>query len=414
MAHNRRSPITALAAVLAISLPVEAAEWLAEPAVNASEEYNDNIRMTNADHNSVMGTHLDPRLKLSRRTELWDLNANGRVRASWYTGEDGLDTVDNFLTVAGKRKFERGTFEALASQVNDNTLQTEVLDIDTGITTVQVDRTNRSLYFTGTYLWAEDTWLEASVSYSTVAYDEGERFGLLDFDYLTPGLRIVHKLNPTTQLFTTYNHSKVDYEGASEQTSKTDSLQIGAEHSISEMWRLRGSAGSRRTRTSELLTTYVERPGFEIFFPAIYNTVSVPRDSETTGLVYDASLTRQLETGDISLLGRQSITPSSTGTDTETTLIELNGMYKFDAKLSARLAVSFYRSTTVGDITTQADSDRYRVAPSLNWQLDEELSLNAGYTYTRIVRNTASNDTVDGNAAFIGLGYSWPRFAISR
>lgn len=31
---------------------------------------------------------------LPRRTELWDLNANGRVRAAWYNGDDDLDTVD--------------------------------------------------------------------------------------------------------------------------------------------------------------------------------------------------------------------------------------------------------------------------------------------------------------------------------
>ncbi len=314
---HRRWPLLALAAALTASLGVDAAEWVAEPSVNLREEYNDNIRLTSADHDSVWGTILDPRLKLSRRSDLWDVNASGRLRASRYTGQSELDTIDNFFDVAAKRKLERGSLDASASQINDTTLQNEVLDFDTGLTVTQIDRTQRNLRLAGEFMFTEATWMEAPVDYDTLEYDGGTQYGLLDYTYLTPGLRVIHQLDPQTQVFGILNRSKVDYDTTTELESTTDSLQLGAAYDITETWKVSGSVGSRRTSTSSLVPTAVPRPGLEFLFPFIYDIAYVPRDSESTGLVYDASLTRKFETGSLSLSANRSVTPGSTGTDTE-------------------------------------------------------------------------------------------------
>lgn len=415
---HRRLPCLVLAATSAIPLAVaptlHAAEWVAEPSVTLRGEYDDNIRLTSLDHDDVWGTIVDPSLKLSRRTELWDLNATGRVRAAWYSGDDDLDTVDNFLDLAAERRFERGSLEASAGLANDTTLQNEYLDIDTGLVINQIDRSRRSARLAGQYMFTEATWVEASVDYSQVEYDDGLRYGLLDYDYLTPGLRIVHQLNPTTQVFGILSHARVDYDTASELESKTDSLQLGAAYDITEVWKVSGSIGTRRTETSSLVPNAVPRPGLEFLFPFIYDVVYETRDSETTGLVYDASLTREFETGSLKLSASRSIVPSSTGSDTETTRFDLNGTRRFSAQLWAQLAVSYYRSDTVGDIRTRADLDRYRIAPSLTWKLDRDLSLRAGYAYTHVKRDVAVDDTADSNMAFVSLGYSWPRLSMSR
>jgi len=47
--------------------------------------------------------------------------------------------------------------------------------------------------------------------------------------------------------------------------------------------------------------------------------------------------------------------------------------------------------------------------------LDEELALNTGYVYTRVDHNRLLDDyTVDSNAVYVSLGYSWPRISMSR
>lgn len=412
---HRCLPLLALAIALASSPGVNAAEWVAEPVVNLREEYNDNIRMTELDHSSVWGTTLDPRVKLSRRSELWDLSGNARLRASKYAGEDGLDTTDSFLDIAAKRQFERGSWQASASQVNDTTLQNEELDLDTGLTYTQVGRTTRSVHIAGEYLFTEATWLEASIDYSNLGYDQGETYGLLDYDYLTPGLRTVHQLDLQTQIFAIVNRSKVSYETDTDLESNTDSLQLGASYDITETWKVKGSVGSRRTNTSSMVPTGVPRPGLEDFYPYIYDIVYVPRDSESTGLVYNATLTRKLETGEFSIDASRAITPSSTGTDTDTTSIDLNGMYMLDAKLSASLAVSYLQSATVGGTSTQADNDRFRISPGIHRRLDRDWNLSAGYTYGRTeYKNRSTNNNASSNAVYINLGYAWPRISVSR
>jgi hypothetical protein len=411
---DNRLRLWSLGFALVSSPSVHAAEWVAEPMVNLREEYNDNIRLTNIEHDDVWVTTLDPSLKLSRNSELWDVNASGRLRASMYSGIDGLDTVDNFFDAATKRHLERGSLSASASLANDTTLQSEVLDQDTGLTINQIDRTRYNYRLAGEYMFTEATWLEASVDYSTLQYDGGEAFGLFDYDYLTPGLRVVHQLEPQLQVFGILSHSKVTYDTSSELESKTDNLQLGAAYDITETWKISGSVGSRRTDTSSLVPTAVPRPGLEFLFPFIYDIALVGRDSETTGLIYDASLTRKFETGSISLNANQSVTPSSTGTDTEATRITFTGRKRLSAKLSSVLAVSYYQSTTVGDTTTTADTDRYRVAPALTWHIDEDLALNACYTYTRVKRIYSSDQTADSNVVFASLGYTWPRMSVSR
>lgn len=408
MRVNRCLPHWVLVAAATASLTAEAAEWAAQPNISVGGEYNDNYRLTGAPHDDVWGVIVDPRLKLSRRSELWDVNASGRVRAARYTGEDGLNTVNNYFDVATKRNLERGALEAKLSLVNDTTLQNQFLDIDTGLTTAQVDRTQQSLRLAGNYLFTEATWVEASASYTQQGYEDGERYGLRDYDYLTPALRLIHQYTPQTQVFGVLSHSKVEYDVAAPQQleSKTNSLQLGAAYDITERWKVSASVGTRRTTSSAVTVQTIVIP----FFGPISRLVS--SKDESTGLVYDASVTRELETGSVSLTASQSVTPSATGRDTESTRISLNGTHDISAKLSAALAVSFYRTTNVGDTTTVADTDRYRITPSLTWRLDENLALNAGYIHTRVERS--AGNTVDSNAVYATLGYSWPPLAVSR
>lgn len=415
MPNCRRLPLWALvAAALTANLAAQAAEWVAEPYVFVRGEYDDNFRLTNLPHDDVWGLIADPRLKLSRRSELWDFSASGRVRAANYIGEDRLNTVDNFFDASAKRRLERGSVEASASLINDTTLQNEFLDFDTGLTVFNIDRSQRELRLAGEYLFTETDWVEASIAYSKLDYKDGERYGFLDYDYLTPSLRLIHQYNPQTQVYGILSHSKVDYDIATDLESTTNSLQLGVAYDITETWNVSASVGSRRTETSSLVPTAVPRPGLEFLFPFIYDVVFVNRDSESNGLVYDATLSREFETGSLKLSASQSVTPSSNGTDAETTIINLDGTYAIDAKLSAGLAVSYYQSSTVGDIRTRADNDRYRIAPTLTWRLDEELSLNTGYTYTRIQREALTGEAADSNAIFVSLGYVWPRMSVSR
>lgn len=388
----------------------ETAEWLAEPSVAARAEYNDNIRLTAAEHDAVWGAILDPKLRLSRRTEVWDMNASGRLHAANYNGQDGLNTVDQFLDFATKRQFERAKLSASASVANDTTFQDERVDLDAGVTTTQVDRLRKEASVAASYLFTEANWLEASLNYSTIKYDDGVRYGLLNYDYISPALRLVHQVNPKLQTFGILSRSSVDYDRSDELESNTDSLQLGGAYDFSERSKITASVGSRRTQTSSMVA--VPRPGFEVFYPFIYDLAS--RDSESAGLVYDGAFVRKFETGTLDLSVAREVTPSSTGTDTDTVRASLAGSRQFSAKLSAHLAVSYFRSETVGGAQTLADRTYVRLSPSASWRLDRDLYVNFGYTHTRVDRQATDAEAVNGNALFLGIGYDWPPLAVSR
>ncbi|MBU2478442.1 MAG: outer membrane beta-barrel protein [Gammaproteobacteria bacterium] len=414
----RRGLLATVVTLVAFSLNLHAAEWVAEPSISLREEYNDNLRLTTIDdHEDTWTTTLDPRLKLSRRTEQWDLNASARVRAQAYEGGDGIDnTVDNFLDLASRRRFERGSWDASVSQINDTTTQTEELDLDTGLTIRQIDRTRRSYTIGSEYMFTETTWLQGSVGYRTAEYDDNVSVGggSTDYDTLSPSLTIVHQLNPRTQVFGVYSHAITKYDNNRDTESTTDSLQLGAEYNFTETWKLNGSVGYQQTQTDQTFTIPVPRSGFEAFFPSIFDVARVTEEIEDSGLVFNMDLSRTFETGSLGLIGSRSVNPGSDGNSSEVNSLTLRGSRKFSAKLSGNLAVSYLQSSEIGTIITDRDRTRYRIAPSLAWQLDRDLRLDAGYTYTSVDNDTASNDTATSNAAFIGLGYTWPRMAVSR
>ena len=405
-------PLYIALACLWLSWSAQGAEWYASPSVTFRTEYNDNFRLSANDPKSVWGAILGPSLVVGRNTPLWELSASGRLKAARYTGQSGLDRVDNYFNLDTKRRFERGSLNAGASLINDSTLQTESLDLDTGLTLNQLDRRQTGVVLSGQYLFTETTWIEASTAYRNIDYDGGETDGLFDYDSLTPGLRVIHQLNPKTQLFSILSHSRVEYDSDINLESTTNSLQLGADYDLTELWHVSAAIGSRRTETSRLVPT----GEFEVILVPELQIIPIlaPRQSKSTGLVYNVGITRKSETGHISLTATQAVSPSSTGTDTEMTNITLQARHEYSAKLSTNLAVSYNQSSAVGGTRTRADNDRYRVSPSLSWRLNQDLSLNAGYTYTYVKRGPSSDDTVDGNAVFISLGYNWPRLAMSR
>lgn len=385
-----------------------------EPSINLRGEYSDNYRLAASNEEEVWSLIADPRLSLSRNTPLLDLGVTGRLRASTHDGGDIPNRVNKYLDLSALRRFERGSLNTSLHLVQDTTLQNETLDLDTGLTTTLVDRRQYNLALSGQYMLTQRTWTQLSVNYRKNDYKDGEPYGLLDFDSLSPSLTLSHQYTSRLQLFGTLSHSTTDYDSPRELESKTLSLQAGANYDITETWRFSGSLGSRRTRSSSLVPTPAPIPGLEFLYPSVYQLILAPRDSETTGLVYNMSLTREFETGEVSLAATRSVSPSSTGTDTDTTSLSIAASHGFSAKLSGRIAVSFLQSETIGGVTTAASSDRYRVSPGITWKLDRDLVLNAGYRYTRVKRNINNDDIADSNHYYISVGYSWPRVSVSR
>src|SRR4030065_2549193 len=84
-----------------------AAEWSMEPSVRVASKYNDNIRMTAQPHNNVHGFTTAPKLDLGVRSDIWQINGSAEYERKNYSGEEGLDTNNKYLSLSSSYRAER-------------------------------------------------------------------------------------------------------------------------------------------------------------------------------------------------------------------------------------------------------------------------------------------------------------------
>ena len=137
-----------------------AAEWSVEPSVSAREEYNDNIRFTNAPHPGVWQTTLSPKVKFSSKTEVSEVSGSAQMNFNRYANEHDLDRNDRMFSVLGSLTSERDVWGMNASYNQDSTSESERLT-----TGVVQSRTQRSV--TG----LSPSWSRALTEKSSVRLD---------------------------------------------------------------------------------------------------------------------------------------------------------------------------------------------------------------------------------------------------
>ena len=90
--QNHTAPVFILA--LALPLSVEAAEWSVEPKISLKTGYNDNIRLTAQDHDSVWETALTPLVKFAVAEENRGLSGDARVSVRRFSGGNDRESSD--------------------------------------------------------------------------------------------------------------------------------------------------------------------------------------------------------------------------------------------------------------------------------------------------------------------------------
>ena len=118
-----------LVLLVGLSLPVFAAEWSVEPRISARSGYNDNVRLTTADHDSVWEADVTPAVKFGVSTENQGLFGNADVSIRRFYGGSGanssslLDREDYHFKVNSYQRTERNNFGANIEITRDSTLK---------------------------------------------------------------------------------------------------------------------------------------------------------------------------------------------------------------------------------------------------------------------------------------------------
>ena len=403
-----RNLLLAIACVLAVSLPVQAAEWSIEPTLSLRSGYNDNIRMTRAEHDSVWETALTPAVRFGVAKENQGLFGNADVVARRFSGGDGredsdvLDREDAHLKLNAYHNTERDKFAANLNLTRDSTLDSE-LDEDLNVIEERATRLRKSITPSWTRSLTEKTRLDLSYSFTTVDYsDEIAPRDLVDYDYDVFSTSLVRQMTPRIQGTLSASYSRYQPETICDSDSDTLSLQAGISRTFSETLSASFLAGRRET-TSD--TVELTPTGF------------VVDEIENTGTVYSASLTKVLETGKLSATLSRSSSPTGDGELLDTTRLVLLGEHRFTETLRSSLRIEFSDRETIasraGGIRDQDDRQFFRVTPRLAWRWRREWELAGEYQYAE-EDSDSFTDEATRNAAYLTLSYRPTKIYISR
>lgn len=414
----------ALAMVLAIPVTPQAAEWSVAPKVSLQAGYNDNIRLTAADHDSVWETSLFPAVEFGVATEINGLVGDAGFAIRRFTGGSGLDSGDElnredyFLKTNAYHNTLKDRFSLDLDYTRDSTLDSE---LDNGVTTR--DRATRELLAIGPSWSRSLTALTgASVSYqgNIVSYKDDP--GISDLvDYVSHSIsgNLSHQLSQRISGNLAAGYSLFQPETNFDST--TWSLQAGLTSSISETLVASAMAGQRWTTSDSFIGTGFcigALPGAS--FPSCSGGIPFPTgvastEFETSAPVYSASLTRTLETGALSATVSRTSSPDSDGELLDTTRLILSGDYKLTETITSTLRASYIENETIVNRLgrpSQATDSTFQVTPKVAWNWQREWTLSGEYRYASVDR--ASIDSADRNALYFTLSYKPLKQSISR
>ncbi len=396
---NKRA-LAILPVLFAPACPLPAAEYSLEPHVSLQTLYNDNIRVTTAKHDSVIGAILDAGADLVAATPRSSLSFSPRMRKSNYSSKDKLDSVNWFMDLEASHALGERHFLGLnASYDIESTLTSELLD--TGLTQTTKDRTTRSFNPTYTYLYSERDSIQLGYAYTRVRYAGGIGSGLVDYRYRLLSANGVHRLNDGDSLSLLLYTTRFETP-QTRSTTRSYAAQVTYSRQFSET--LKGTAGFGLIHSRFRFLQAGLPPG-----PPV-----VTVEAGATGKLFQFSLEKDWERSKLETGLTRNVSPSGRGSQSTTDELTLDFSHRLSAKLSARMALRYSERKAEGDrINPGLDSTQSTASANLRWHFSPYWSLIGSYRYHRS-RFTTATRAADSNTLMLSLRYDGDKTAWSR
>jgi len=411
---------------LAMSCSVEAAEWSAEPRVSLRTGYNDNIRLTTAAHDSVWETDLSPSVKFGVARENQGVFGVAGFAIRRFSGGSGresssvLDREDYHLNTNAYHRTERNTFSGNIIYTRDSTLDSQ-LDETGNVVSNRATRDRFTLGPSWERILSEKMRLNLNYQFTTVSYsDDPGISNLVKYDSQVLSSSLVRQFTPRIQGTISASYSR--YEPETGFDSSTINLQAGISRNFSETLVASFLAGQRKTTSDSLYATggcLGADPGAS--FPSCTGGIAIPTgtrndETDTSGSVFSANITKTLETGVLRASLSRSTNPGSNGELLDATRLSLFGEHRFTEKLRTTLSIGITQNETivnrVGRETNQDKETYINIIPRVSYRWSREWELAGDYQYAK--NKTANSNTATRNAVYLTLSYRPMKVSLSR
>lgn len=386
--------------VLFYAVSVHSKEYLLEADVDARTEYNDNLFLTDQEHDAVKGIIITPSLAGFIKEENWQAYIQARLRSQNYSDSD-LSGNDQLFDLTGKYNLERNIFSVNISHNLDSNLSSSSTDFGT-IVGQRVDRKSQSITPQYTRLITERLVLQLSYTYSDVDFIDAEDTGFVPYILQSGTGAFIYDFTERDKI--TFSLSAVDYASRNELvTYQLFQTRIGIDHEFSETL-----SGDFAVGVSRQDTTNLQTQTFDFFGQPI--TISQEIDSNNRGLVFDAGIKQILETGKFEgRISRSDRTNSFGGLDV---VNAINIIYTDKLTQLWRYIISsrYEDIKSVSTSTNRTDRETFYLNSVVYYSINRNWDISASYRYTarKFSSDTSNNRAPHSNRIYFGLTYNFP------
>lgn len=384
-----------------------AAEWSAAPSLSGRGVYNSNL-LLNDGENEVIGYWITPAVKFKGATEVFDVEAETRADFVSYYGKVDREFTNVFFPLRTSYRLDRHAFGFEGGFTRDNTLRGEL--VDTGLVVAFAQRN----MWTAMPTWKMGiterlSWLN-SYQFIDASYEDGLRFGLVDYQVNGGNSGVTYNVGEVDQLQVTgeYTSVRMPFIGL---TSMYYGGHGGWTHDFGEGLIGSISGGARVVRSTQAVPAI---PG--ILGILLGRTVDQSVSSQDVVLVYRASLRKELERGSIRIEGSREINPSGFGRLLQSDRVKGSFSHRVSETLSVAVdgAIYFVSGVTTTSASRPLATNRvFSISPTLTWKFAQWWELGVGYSYAE-----RAVDDLDlrhnAHSTFIMLTYGGEKWSVSR
>ncbi len=403
---NTMRPTTIVLASLLLVVPwigswVRADERKVTATVHVKQEYTDNLFFSSHDREEDFISTVSPGLELINNTERLKAELKARLDSLYYMENSDLDTIDQ--DYSGSLRYAlspRANVFTSAQYIRDS--RTDRDFIETGLITRAINRDRYAYRLGGDYALTELTGMQFKYSYDADAYasksysdsQAHDIAGTLTRDMSALFPSTIGRLTAGTTFFSDDHSDSTNYYGT-----------IGAEHSLSELYKVFADVGLRYTDSRYDSARLVPSNIRNLYFVVPYEA-----HARGTGLTGRAGLTYTDELHTATMAFSHAVTQAG-GYDGTVERTALQGDVSRRLTETSRVSFSagYARNKSTEDelFVDEVDEDSLWLQPKLTYTLSERIVLEAFYNYAFIHDNMNDEDR-ERNLVFLRLGFNYP------
>ncbi len=364
------------------SINCYAYDYTFTPSITSSQRFSSNIYLTPNPQQGFWISKLSPAVSASARDDDMQLSSNFTWNQLFYDNKSALNISEQLFNVDYSHKYNRLQWGFDGSYNNQSSLSSAPSNSGTilGYDLIQVMAKQLNVAPSVSYQLSELNSVSLNYSYANTAYEKNSNSYLTDYDYQQLSSTFNHLYTENDKLNLTVSGS-IYKNSTRGLNTNNNQAQVGWQHSFPKQWTAYVSAGANYSISDQK-------------YSSSYTTTKTG-----IGQIYQASIQKSFEQGNVSLVGSQNQTPTTQGLQTQTQ-ISLTPSYTINERWTSNLSTSYSIYEQTSTQSSALNRNFYAVSPNVNWRWTPEVNIGLSYNYRQQVYKNTSQSAQDNTVQF--------------